>query len=72
MAFPEMIPVESSAIASVGYDTNASKLYVEYVGGARYAYLGVPEIVFDDLLSAGSKGQFVNVEIKPHYDVRPL
>jgi KTSC domain len=63
---PKMHPVESSAVARIGYDTEAEEAYVEYLGGGRYAYEGVPAGVFDQLANAESKGTFVNAVIKEY------
>lgn len=67
---PDMHPVDSSAIAAVGYDAAARELYVRFIDGETYIYEAVPERVFDDLLEAESKGRFVNLHVKPAYDVR--
>ena len=42
-------------------------LSVKYRGGEAYDYFGVPEEVYRDYRAAGSKGQFVNLVIKPNY-----
>jgi len=64
MAIPQMHPVESSAVARIGYDAEAEEAYVEYLGGDLYAYEGVPAEVFGELANADSKGTFVNAVIK--------
>jgi hypothetical protein len=61
-----MHPVESSAVAMIGYDAEAEEAYVEYVGGGLYAYEGVPARVFEELANAESKGTFVNAVIKEY------
>lgn len=66
MPVPRMHPVESSAVAMIGYDAEAEEAYVEYLGGDLYAYEGVPADVFDELASAESKGTFVNAVIKEY------
>lgn len=66
MAIPQMNPVESSAVASIGYDAEAEEAYVEYLGGGLYAYEGVPADVFEELANADSKGTFVNAVIKQY------
>jgi hypothetical protein len=60
-------PVESSSIASVGYDRATSTLEVEFISGETYAYHDVPEDIYHRLIIAESKGRFVNYEIKPNY-----
>jgi hypothetical protein len=67
---PDMTPVDSSSVASVGYDEVAQELWVEFVGGRTYVYSPVPETTYQELVSAGSVGAYVNREIKPHYNCR--
>ena len=71
MPVPRMHPVESSAVAKIGYDAEAEEAYVEYLGGDLYAYEGVPAGVFEELANAESKGTFVNAVIK-EYPVREV
>ena len=59
--------VHSSSIAAVGYDRGMRTLRVRFINGGVYDYLQVPTDVFQDLLDASSKGQFVNWQIKPCY-----
>ena len=66
MSIPKMRPVESSAVAKIGYDAEAEEAYVEYIGGGFYAYEGVSAEVFEELANAESKGTFVNAVIKQH------
>ncbi len=66
MPIPKMHPVESSAVARIGYDAEAEEAYVEYLGGDLYAYKGVSADVFGALESAESKGTFVNSVIKEY------
>lgn len=60
----EMIPVSSSNIDSIGHDSDASVLRVMFKDGSVYEYLGVSNQVFQAFLQAGSKGQFLDREIK--------
>lgn len=66
MPVPRMHPVESSAVARIGYDAEAEEAYVKYLGGGLYAYEGVPTGVFEELANAESKGTFVNAVIKEY------
>jgi len=55
-------------MASVGYDSSASILEVEFHSGGIYQYLGVPEQDFIALTSGiGSVGKYLNSFIKNHY-----
>jgi hypothetical protein len=67
---PELHPVESSCVASIGYDPAIEEAYVEYHGGGLYAYRGVPPSVYDEFAAADSKGTFVNTVIKSRYRFR--
>jgi hypothetical protein len=61
-------PVDSSSLASIGYDPTERALEVEFIHGAVYLYFEVPPNVFEALLSAPSKGTFFNDAIKDSYD----
>lgn len=64
---PEMIYVDSSNVEAIGYDGDTQELHVQFVSGGTYVYHDVPRNVFDDLMSAASKGSFLNREIKNVY-----
>ena len=59
-------PVSSSNVVSVGYDTEAQTLEVEFYGGKVYQYYNVPEFHFERILQ-GSVGTYLAREIKPHF-----
>lgn len=60
-------PVTSSTVASVGYDPKTQTLEVEFHNGSVYQYFDVPSHVYDALMSAASKGSFLNSNIKGAY-----
>ena len=60
--------VESSNIASIGYDTNSETLEIEFLNESVYQYYGVPEHVYGELMSAGSHGSFLASNIKGAYN----
>lgn len=60
-----MTPVSSSNIASIGYE--GSTLYVRFNSGALYAYYGVPQSVYNGLMSASSRGKFLATYVKGSY-----
>lgn len=70
-------PVESSSIASVGFQENFRVLEIEFRSGALYRYFSVPAGVFDEFQKAGSKGRFFSQRIRGRYrfhrleDVKP-
>jgi hypothetical protein len=62
------LPVESTALASVGYSRAKHILEVEFrKEGLVYRYLDVPENVFRELLEAPSKTGYYNENIRGHY-----
>jgi KTSC domain len=56
--------VESSNIASVGYDKKTSTLEIEFHHGGVYQYYHVPEQTYNSFMSANSKGRFFYSNIK--------
>ena len=61
-------PIDSSAIASVGYDAAKEELEVEVRSGNVYRYFDVPQEVYQDLLQAPSKGRFFGSFIRGQYE----
>ena len=60
-------PVQSSAIAKVGYSKRRHILKIEFVNGAVYRYFDVPVVVYHDLISSQSKAGFYDSNVKRHY-----
>lgn len=57
--------IDSTSLASVGFDNEQSILEVEFKSnGAIWHYLDVPESVYYELMSAGSRGSYF------HHNVR--
>jgi KTSC domain len=67
----QMIPVASSDLAAVGYNTETRKLIVQFHNGT-YEYSNVPENVYRGLMSASSKGRYLHQFIKNHYPYRRI
>ena len=67
---PEMEYVDSSNVEAIGYDAELRELHVAFSGGKVYIYADVSEESFRELLSADSKGSYLNREIKPNYECR--
>ena len=66
------ITVESTCIRSVGYSEPAHVLEIEFTSGAVYRYLGVLPEVHGALMTAASKGAYLNRTIKGRYpEARP-
>jgi hypothetical protein len=68
----ERQPVQSGALASVGYDLEAEALEIEFRSGRVYRYEQVPPSVHDWLLRAPNKGIFVTRQIVGRYPERSL
>lgn len=66
------IPVVSSYLGVVGYDSDRSRLLVEFTDGVLIEYRGVPEGEFRDLLDADSNGQYFYYNIRDVYPWRKL
>ena len=60
----EMQPVSSTDLAAVGYDYENAALRIEFIKGGVYEYQGVPSDIYEGLMAATSKGQFLNQYIK--------
>jgi hypothetical protein len=59
--------VDSTLAASVGYDSSASILEIEFKSnGAVWQYLDVPESVFYEMMG-GSIGKYFHAHIKGQY-----
>lgn len=52
-------PVSSSNVQAVAYAADFRRLFIRFKSGQRYAYEGVPAGVFQGLLAAPSKGEYV-------------
>ena len=67
-------PIDSTAIAKVGYSKRRRILEIEFANGAVYRYLDVSPCFYHDLMSAESRTQFYDFNIKGKYSsvhVRP-
>jgi hypothetical protein len=60
-------PVQSTAIAKVGYSKRRHILEIEFINGAVYRYFDVSLSVYHDLTSAESKARFYDSQIRKHY-----
>jgi KTSC domain len=60
-------PLRSTAIAEASYDDETRTMEVEFTNGRSYTHVGVPQEVYDGLVSAGSPGAYYNSAIKGRY-----
>jgi len=59
--------VESSTLATVGYDSDSELLQLEFRSLVVYQYFAVPAAVHQSLLAATSKGSYFNQAIRGRY-----
>jgi hypothetical protein len=64
------IAVESTTLATVGYEDALSVLELEFRSGVRYQYFGVPAALHQGLLGAPSKGIYFNQFIRGNFPYR--
>lgn len=60
-------PIASTNILSLGYDPASETLEVEFTSGSIYQYYNVGGALYEQLMTASSKGQFLNAYIKNAY-----
>lgn len=64
--------VESSNLASIGYDAKNEILEVEFKHGGIYQYSDVPENVFEELMNADSHGVYFSANIRNDYEFQKM
>jgi hypothetical protein len=64
MNLPEMIPVSSSNIESIGYDESNEQVYVRFLNGSLYVYRSVPIHEFESLRDSPSLGSYLHRSYK--------
>lgn len=67
MNLPEMIPVSSSNLESIGYDDQNQVVYIRFLNGSIYVYKGVPLHEFENLRDAPSLGSYIHRNYKNVY-----
>lgn len=60
--------VESDVIHAVGYDAHLNILEIIFNSGSIYQYRGVPREVYDQLMAADSKGNYLNDNIRGEFE----
>jgi hypothetical protein len=58
---------ESSNIIRFGYEVQSMIMSVEFKNGGTYNYFDIPEVIFEQMRNAPSKGQFLAQQIKGVY-----
>ena len=66
-----MITVNSTNIDSVGYNADTQTLIVKFrVSGQTYEYYNVPQNLYEGLMTAESKGKYINDTIRSQFAYR--
>lgn len=64
--------VDSSSIASIGYDADSEILEIEFRSGAVYRYFAVPPDAHASLRAADSIGRHFVAHVRDSYDYAPV
>ena len=67
-----VVTVESTTLATVGYDASLKLLQLEFCSRSVHHYFGVPVTVYQALLDAPSKGGYFNEIIRGRYTYRQM
>jgi hypothetical protein len=59
--------VQSKMLAAVAYNRDWQQLYLKFRSGEIYCYRGVPAELYQELLSADSKGKYFRGRILNRY-----
>lgn len=63
----EMIPVRSSAISAIGYDSSTQQMVIRFKGSGNYTFYNVPPHIFSEFMAASSKGSYYHRYIEGRY-----
>jgi hypothetical protein len=66
------ISVNSSNLASIGYDEQNEILEIEFNHGGAYQYYDVPKDVHNELMNASSHGKYFIANIKDNYNLKKI
>lgn len=58
---------QSSNIARFAYEAPSQVLTVEFKTGGTYNYFDIPAVIFEQMMAASSKGQFLAQQIKGRF-----
>ncbi len=64
--------VESSNLASIGYDAENEILEIEFNHGGIYQYFDIPENVYEELMNADSHGVYFSANIRNDYQYQKI
>lgn len=72
MNIPELTPVSSSNIESIGYDVENESVFVKFNNQSIYVYKGVSQMEYENLLYAPSVGSYIHRNFKNVYPYERL
>ena len=64
----QLTPVDSEMLVEVGYDEKSHSLVAVFRTGETYRYKNVPSFVFTGLMSADSKGRYMQKYVLGRFD----
>lgn len=64
--------VDSSNLSKTEYDTETSKLVVEFKNGAKYEYDDVPHKIYTQFRMSESQGKYFNLNISKTYKYKKV
>lgn len=59
-----MIPVNSSNLQAVGYNSELKELTIQFHSSGIYTYMEVPQHIYEGLMAAPSKGSYHHEHVK--------
>ena len=60
----------SSILEAIAYDPTRKRLLLRFRTGAVYEYENVPPVIYEEMLSAPSKGRYFSEYVRPDYPYR--
>ena len=66
------MPFASTAIRDIRYEDDRQKLFVSFVGGGEYVYVGVPGDLHRSFVAADSLGRFFIDQIRDRFPYNRL
>ena len=66
------MPFASTAIRDIRYEDDRQKLFVTFIDGGEYVYVGVPDEVHRSFVDADSQGRFFIDQIRDRFPYNRL
>lgn len=63
----QRVPVDSSSILEVGYQSESSTMEILFKDGRLYQYFDVPNDVYENLVTAPSVGRYFHLHVRGIY-----